>query len=169
MKATVHKILNGSLWCVCPQREDDLFFGISENTYEYIKKYAIPIYKQSLIIPSFFKSLKDNDIINGDLIRENKKTYFIPREAKYIENEPNKLEISKTNYAVTAIMAIIGREKMVPITEEQYNFIKRLGKEENSIRTYVSNGFTIDKYLIYGKLGAKNQILFPRIKIIHNN
>lgn len=168
MKATIHKILNNSLWCVCPQKEDDLFFGIVENSFEYIKKNAIPIYKQNLIDPLFFKSLRNNDIINGELIRENKKTYFIPRDAKYLENDKNKdKEPIKTKYAVNVIIALMGNEKMVPITKEQFDQIKRLGKEENSIRTYVVNGFTIDKYLVYGKLGVKGQILYPRIKIIH--
>ena len=167
MRATVHKINNGSIWCVCPQQEGDLFFGMIDVDYNYIKKYAISLYNYNLIDKNFINNLKENQIIDGNLIRENRKIYFVPRDAKYSSKEEINSEPVKTRYAVTAIKAIMGNEKQRPITIEQFEYIKSIAYREGSIRTFVSNGFSVDKFLIYGKLGANKQILYPRIKIIH--
>lgn len=166
MKATVHKINNGSIWCVCPQQEGDLFFGMIDVDYNYIKSMLF-LYIIIILLIKFYNNLKENQIIDGNLIRENRKIYFVPRDAKYSSKEEINSEPVKTRYAVTAIKAIMGNEKQRPITIEQFEYIKSIAYREGSIRTFVSNGFSVDKFLIYGKLGANKQILYPRIKIIH--
>ena len=130
MKATVHKINNGSIWCVCPQQEGDLFFGMIDVDYNYIKKYAISLYNYNLIDKNFINNLKENQIIDGNLIRENRKIYFVPRDAKYSSKEEINSEPVKTRYAVTAIKAIMGNEKQRPITIEQFEYIKSIAYRE---------------------------------------
>ena len=167
MKATVHKILSNSIWCVCPQKSDDLFFGICDVSYEYIKKNAVSLYKYSLIDDLFLNGLKENQVIEGDLIREEGKIYFIPRDARYKNEEETKINNVVSYYASTAIKAILGNEKWKPLTMDQYEYIKNLAIKESSIRSYVVNGFTIGKYLVYYKKCKNGSIQAPQVKIIH--
>lgn len=179
MKATVHKINNGSLWCVCPQEDGDLFFGVCDLSFEYIKTHAVYFYKYHLLSQRFLNSLKENSVICGDLIREDKKVWFKPRDTEYLLEEEivkeKKEEIDidkyKRNFVINHIESIIGKNlkknEIIPITLECYDFLLNLAKTNKAVRTFVTNGFTVDKYLIYGRLTKDKRIIFPRIKVIH--
>lgn len=180
MKATVHKINNNSIWCVCPQEDGDLFFGVCDLSFEYIKTHAVYLYKYHLLSSKFLNSLKENSVICGDLIRENKKLWFKPRDTEYLleeeitkeENKINDIDEFKRNFVINHIESIIGgknlkKNEVIPITLECYDFLLNLAKTNKAVKTFVVNGFTVDKYLIYGRLTKDKRVIFPRIKVIH--
>lgn len=134
---------------------------VSENAdIEKLMKYATEIYRSKDIEGK--ERMRNNLLIKGKIIKEKKKNYFEIEGVKYKENiSPN--EETKT---IILIKGIIGSNKQVAITQEQYNYILQIAKSENSITAYFNNGFCVNhKYIIFGKLTKNKNIIYPQIKI----
>lgn len=161
MKARLYKLENSS-WFVVYSPENDLFKNEEIISDEYAKKFAIPIYKLKNIPIEIINKWNKNQFVEGYLQRENKKTYFCIENIPYIEIEEKEEIISKANIAIEAIL---GNFQQVAITLAQFEYVKNLAERENSITAKFTNGFSVNyKYIVFGKLTKKGNIIYPQIK-----
>lgn len=155
MKANL-MFLNG-FWCVVIPPMKDMFSETEVETNP--EKFAMPIYKVNNIIGK--QNWKPNTEVEGTIIRENKKNYFVIKDVEYIK--PLTEENSRV---LTLLKGLIGDYKQIAITIDQYNYIHQVAKSENLISSYFSNGYCIDhKYVIFGKKTRDGKIIYPQIKI----
>lgn len=160
MKANLRFI--GSILCVVIPPLDTLFPEEEVNTNP--EKFAMPIYKLDKIINTEF--LKEGKEVEGSIIRENKRNYFVLQDAKYIEDKVFDETNSRT---IAAVKAIMGNFEHTAITPDQYTYLHNLAKSENLISSYLSNGYCIYwKYVVYGRKTNDGKIIYPQIKIKSN-
>lgn len=162
--------------------ENDLFAmeaEITEDQYAYYKKHSLPIYKLGIVKESV-KELwrkKNGQKFRGNILRENFQSYFELEPSLYIQDEllkearikeKEQQKIIEETKTVISIKAILGNFKKTALTMAQYEYLQRMGKEENVITCYMANGFCVNNtYIIYGTLSKKEKgkIMFPQLKI----
>lgn len=160
MKANLKFI--GSILCVVIPPLDTLF--PEEEVNANPEKFAMPIYKLDKITNT--ELLKEGKEVEGSIIRENKRNYFILKDAKYIENKVFDESNSRT---IAAVKAIMGNFNHTSLTPDQYTYLYNLAKSENLISSYFSNGYCIYwKYVVYGRKTNDGKIIYPQIKIKSN-
>jgi hypothetical protein len=160
MKANLKFI--GSILCVVIPPMDSLF--PAEEVEANPEKFAMPIYKLEKITNTDI--LKEGKQVEGSIIRENKRNYFVLKNAQYIQDTIFDENNSRT---IAAVKAIMGNFEHTAITPDQYTYLHNLAKSENLISSYLSNGFCIYwKYVVYGKKTNDGKIIYPQIKIKSN-
>lgn len=159
MKARLYNV--DKTWvCVIPPQ--DLFYNEDIPSEEYAKKYAISIYKLEEIKEENKQNWKNNKWIEGNIVGDKKVAYFKIEGVSYEEN------IKKENLkkSIFACEVLLGNNQRVPITKYQFDLIKNIAKEENTITSEFSNGFSLyGKYIFYGKLTKDNEVIYPQLKI----
>lgn len=128
----------------------------------YINK-VFPIYALSNIDT---KNWKGGEIFNGEIFIVKEKFYFKIKndEVKYLDFN-NKKEFCNTKTYIL-LMGWLCNNNHIAITQDQYQYLLNIAKNENVISSYFSNGFCINyKYVVYGKLTTNKQIIYPQIKI----
>lgn len=160
MKANLKFI--GSILCVVIPPLDTLF--PEEEVNANPKKFAMPIYRLNKI--TNIELLKEGKEVEGSVIRENKRNYFVLQDAKYIEDKVFDESNSRT---IAAVKAIMGNFDHTSLTPDQYTYLHNLAKSENLISSYLSNGYCIYwKYVVYGRKTNDGKIIYPQIKIKSN-
>lgn len=160
MKANLKFI--GSILCVVIPPLDTLF--PEEEVNANPEKFAMPIYKLDKITNT--ELLKEGKEVEGSIIRENKRNYFVLQDAKYIEDKVFDETNSRT---IAAVKAIMGNFDHTSLTPDQYTYLHNLAKSENLISSYLSNGYCIYwKYVVYGRKTNDGKIIYPQIKIKSN-
>lgn len=160
MKANLKFI--GNILCVVIPPMDSLF--PAEEVEANPEKFAMPIYKLEKI--TNIDILKEGKSVEGSIIRENKRNYFVLKNAQYIQDTIFDENNSRT---IVAVKAIMGNFEHTAITPDQYTYLHNLAKSENLISSYLSNGYCIYwKYVVYGRKTNDGKIIYPQIKIKSN-